>query len=152
MHHYSIEQSLGGPWVSERRLLSRLLRSAFAVAGILWILVYWIEAAHPFRHSFTIAQYQLYLFLLTLWGYDYRRQWQRVAYVLQLAHERQCIPQHIRWDDIATSGKASLFDVLRRRPSSRAWFPVSFTWLLLACSYLWLGRQVIGIVQTLGAD
>lgn len=152
MHYHSVEQLLSGPWVSERRLLNRLLRSAFALAGILWILVYWIEAEHPFHHHFAITQYQLYLFLLTLWGYDYRRQWQRVAYVFQLAHERQCILQHIRWDDIVTNGKASLFDVLRRRPSSRAWFPVLFTWFLLVCSYLWLGRQIIGVVRTLGMD
>jgi hypothetical protein len=140
------EQLIGGEWIAERRLLGRLTRTAFAIAGILWLPLLWFGIEPQERQLFSTTQYQLYLLLLTLWGYDYRRQMRRAEYVLQLAVSQAVAPQNIGWDDVLSGGRVSLFDVLRRRRGSRGWFAVVFTWCLLVGSYALLSRQVFRMV------
>ncbi|MCS6999856.1 MAG: hypothetical protein RML15_02810 [Bacteroidota bacterium] len=147
--HQRIEHTLGGSWVRERRIVGILLRLAFACAGVLWLLLPWVELDAQTRGAFTAMQYQLYLLLLTLWGYDYRRQVRRLSCVLAVADAQSCPPSQVRWEHIDQSGQSGWFDVLLRRRHSRQWFPVVFTWVLLIASYLWLGRQIVSIAQIL---
>ncbi|GIV53951.1 MAG: hypothetical protein KatS3mg039_0469 [Candidatus Kapaibacterium sp.] len=139
--------SLGEQWQQERRLLGVLLRLCFGVAGLLWIPLSLMNITADERAAYTLSQYQLYLFLLTLWGYDYRRQLKRTECVLGLANAAAVAPMQVRWEQIVAAGQASLFDVLRRRDMSQKWFPLVFTWTLLLCGYWWLGRQIVRLVE-----
>jgi hypothetical protein len=140
---------LDGSWRHERRLLGVLIRLAFGLAGLCWLPLLWLQMEGASRTAFTLTQYQLYVVLLTLWGYDYRRQLRRVECILECATKLQRLPENVTWEDIASCGCADRFDVLRRHPKSRAWFPVAFTWGLLVGAYLWLGRQIAAIVGML---
>jgi hypothetical protein len=142
-------EHLDGPWRAERRVLGLLIRIAFAIAGLSWLPILVLELDGHARISFTLGQYQLYLLLLTLWGYHYRRELGRSECVLQCALNYQRNTMIVTWDDITTCGCVDRFDVLRRRPQSRAWFPLVFTWGLLVAAYIWLGRQVVVVVGNL---
>ncbi|MCX7929303.1 MAG: hypothetical protein N2663_01065 [Chlorobi bacterium] len=141
------EHVLGGAWVAERRVLGRLVRMAFALAGMMWLPLVLVEIQPSERQSFSLVQYQVYLLLLTLWGYDFRRQLRRAECVLALARAQNVSPQLISWNDVVAGGYASLFDVLCRRHSSRGWFAVTFTWCLLVGSYALVGRQIVRIIS-----
>lgn len=137
---------LGSDWLRERRLLGIMLRLCFAVAGLLWLPLSLMSVTPAERSAYVLVQYQLYLILLTLWGYDYRRQLKRAECILALAQNASVPPSQVQWEHVVTNGAASLFDVLRRRHESRSWFPLVFTWGLLLSGYAWLVRQISQLV------
>lgn len=138
---------LGDQWVREQRLLGMLVRICFGIAGVLWLPLSLFNITPAEKTMYVQVHYQLYLVLLTLWGYDYRRQWKRTECVLELAQQAGVTPAQVRWDQVVAAGCASLFDVLRQRAESRAWFPLAFTWVLLVSSYILLGRQVLRLIE-----
>lgn len=140
---------LDGSWHHERRILGVLIRLAFGLAGLCWLPLLWLTSGGTSRTAFTLTQYQLYVVLLTLWGYDYRRQLRRIECILECAMKLQRSPESVTWADIVACGFIERFDVLRRHPKSRAWFPIAFTWGLLVGAYIWLGRQIAAVVGML---
>ena len=130
----------------QRILLRRVLMSLFSIAGLSWFLVFLpIVAMNPEKHAiFKANQYQLYLILLTLWGYDFRRQVKRLEWILQLTGKINKPASALSYSDIQTANGLSLMEVFGKHPGSSAqYFHVIFTWMLFVIAVVQIIRQMM---------
>ena len=130
----------------QRILLRRVLMSLFSIAGLSWFLVFLpIVAMTPEKHAiFKANQYQLYLILLTLWGYDFRRQVKRLEWILELCSSLNKSASALSVADIQSGNGLSKMEVFGKHTGSSAqYFHILFTWLLLIFAVLQIVRQMI---------
>lgn len=137
------------PWAHEQRLLANSVKLVFSIAGILWIPLGFVELDPDVRTMFLQRQYQLYVFLLVLWGYDWRRQLRRAECIIHMASQRQCSPENVQWNDIQNEGLSHHFDVLVPRVGMRSLVPLLLTWGTGIAAIVWLMRQVWSIAIAL---
>jgi hypothetical protein len=129
-----------------RRILRRVLMTLFSIAGLSWFLLLLPSSTiNQAKHDiFKANQYQLYLFLLTLWGYDFRRQAKRLEWLVELADSINKPIATITKADIIASGRLSLFEVFTKDTGASAqYFHIIFTWFLLVASVGQFIRQMI---------
>lgn len=130
----------------QRLLLRRVLMSLFSIAGLSWFLVFLpIVAMNPEKHAiFKANQYQLYLLLLTLWGYDFRRQVKRLEWIIDLSGKLGKQASALTYSDVKTADGLSLMEVFGKHPGSSAqYFHVIFMWMLFTCAVIQIFRQMI---------
>lgn len=130
-------------YVRQRALLTRIVRVMFALAGCMWIIKYIPQILPHDDILFTKNQYQLYLILLTLWGYDYRRELVRMKVVLGIAKEQNAAPDTITQSHIQEAQQLHRFDILSKQQRDGKWFAVLFTWLLLLLATAQILRQCL---------
>src|SRR5690349_13989472 len=90
--HSILHHSLHASFERQQQLLRRLFKVLFSVAGTMWLCVYalpddQLNVVQTFRQQ----QYQLYLLLLTLWGYSYRRESMAMTTLIRVA-ENKAVP------------------------------------------------------------
>ncbi|MBU3741095.1 MAG: hypothetical protein FGM24_02300 [Candidatus Kapabacteria bacterium] len=134
-----LHPSLAERYVSERRTYGRLLRLAFAMAGIYWIVIYCLPLdTHVQLRS---GQTFIYFVLLTLWGLDYMREQRRLTIVIQQANANGIPPESVSLSDVEQ--RASLFTMMT--PRGGGWgmiMPVFFVvgmvvgWVLIIGQYM----------------
>lgn len=145
MSEPSIQPELSALFVPSRKLLRRVLMSLFSIAGLSWFLLLLPSSTiNQAKHDiFKANQYQLYLFLLTLWGYDFRRQAKRLEWLIEYSKGKKPISE-ITKEDVILEGKLSLFEVFTKyKGSSGQYFHIIFTWFLLVVSVAQFVRQMI---------
>ncbi|MBI3258016.1 MAG: hypothetical protein HYZ54_00815 [Ignavibacteriae bacterium] len=141
----AIQPELSVLFVPSRKLLRRVLMSLFSIAGLSWFLLLLPSSTiNQAKHDiFKANQYQLYLLLLTLWGYDFRRQSKRLEWLIEFSKDRKSISE-ITKEDVTLAGKLSLFEVFTKyKGSSAQYFHIIFTWFLLIASVGQFIRQLI---------
>lgn len=127
---------------SDSRRMKSVLRTSFAIAGCLWIVAYTLHfSSSDVMTAFRLDQYQIYLVLLTLWGYQAKREAKRFAVLMRLSTESDIAVASVTSERIDESGDLGAFDVFVRR-SNGSWFPVVFTWFLLGAFLLLLVKQM----------
>jgi hypothetical protein len=99
-----LHSSIHNQYVPQRALFGRLLRLAFAFAGMFWFLLY----ALPIETHETLRSGQsvIYFILLSLWGIDYLREAKRLRIIIEIANERQCPPNDVTSQDIAAKHRS----------------------------------------------
>lgn len=138
MLHPSVSQVLD----TDTRFLKRILRVSFAIAGCLWIAAYTLHfGSSEVMTTFRLDQYQIYLVLLTLWGYQAKREAKRYRSLFRVATELGKEVTGVTLEEIVQSSSRGDFDVLRRR-SKGSWLPVLFSWLLLVLFVLLFMKQM----------
>ena len=137
--HSSVEAYLG----SQMRVYHVMLRGLFTCAGLLWILAYVFpfhqtEDMHVFKHH----QYQIYLLLLTLWGYQLKRDKNRALAIMSCAREWHKSCDEVEFEHLKAAKLDHHFDVLFHRSKSTSWFPVIFSWILALSAFVLLLMQL----------
>jgi hypothetical protein len=130
----------------ERSLLQRLIRILFSIAGISWFLLLLPpEIISPDRYIlFKSNQYQLYLVLMTLWGYDYRRESRRLAAIATVSSTLQKPVDQLNIHDLDKD--LHLFEILRLKPKAgRRHFAIWLNNGLLLVSAGMIIRQFIAL-------
>lgn len=143
-----MSKGISTSYMRELQIFRRILRLLFAIAGCMWIVKYVVH--FPDEHSmqtFVIGQYQLYLILLTLWGYDYKRESGRHGVLSLLSNKYSCSTNDVTTEHISTDNKLHLFEVLVKRTKGKGWFAFSFIWVLLILSFVQIVRQIIFLVS-----
>jgi len=146
MNPTAIQPDLSELFEPSRKLLRRILMTLFSIAGLSWFLLFLPNSAiSQAKHDlFKANQFQLYLFLLTLWGYDFRRQAKRLEWLIVFSSSIGKPIQQITKEDITQVGKLSLFEVFTKyKGSSSHYFHIFFTWFLFIASILQFLRQMI---------
>jgi len=134
-----LHASISDRYVGHRTIFLRLLRLAFAAAGMYWILLYLLPlATHAQLRS---GQSIIYFILLSLWGFDYMREQRRLTVVVQAANARNLPPRDVTLDDVASY--ASLFSMFVPRPGfTGTVLPILFStglviaWILIVRQYI----------------
>lgn len=131
-------------------ILRRCISILFALAGFSWFLL-WLpdsiaDSAH--HNSFRNGQYQVYTVLLTLWGYDYRRQSLRLNSLILLSTTLGKLPDALTVADIRQADKIHLFEIFTKHSlSTRKYFHIGFIWLLLSVAVALLVKQGVVLFQ-----
>ncbi len=131
-------------YVPQRTQYGRLLRLAFALAGMFWFLLYAMPAEE--HAAFRSGQSIIYFILLSVWGIDYLRESRRLTLVINAANTRGCAPVDVTADDVRTS---------RRSFAVIPWFDGSVhilslgMWLALAAALVLVGIQYINGITVL---
>lgn len=131
----------------ERRVIKNLLRLFFTIAGVSWFLIWFpatfsidADALMPFK----INQYQIYLILLTLWGFELKCQEKRISYILNLSTSLNKQWYHLSQDDFIRDGNTHLLEVLTKKyPENRKYMHLAFTWFLIALTIVQFARQAM---------
>ncbi len=134
LHH-----TIADRYVRERTTYGRLLRLAFSMAGIFWIVIY----ALPLETHVALRSGQtfIYFVLLTLWGLDYMREQRRLTLIIQTANTKGVTPGEVTIDDV--SARAGMFTMVTPRGSRAGLImPLFFVigmivaWVLIGGQYL----------------
>lgn len=127
---------------ADARRMKTLLRASFAIAGCLWIVAYTLHfSSGDVMTAFRLDQYQIYLVLLTVWGYQAKREVKRHAVIADLSTKLGLDVGSVTREHLADAGVLGTFDILlSRNRTSR--FPVMFTWLLFLAYLLLLAKQM----------
>ncbi|MBL7999150.1 MAG: hypothetical protein JNL32_10985 [Candidatus Kapabacteria bacterium] len=129
-------------------LLLRIIRTLFAIAGCLWIAKYVSFLLPEDRlQQFTSQQYQLYLVLLTLWGYDYRRSMQRMESVIAAASRRLLTPIDVSTEMLDEDSALHTFSIFSPLGTEKKWFSVVFTIALIVAASALLLRQILFLIS-----
>ncbi|MBS1537740.1 MAG: hypothetical protein JST20_08340 [Bacteroidetes bacterium] len=143
----AIQPELSALFEPSRKLLRRILMTLFSIAGLSWFLLLLPNSAiSQAKHdTFKANQYQLYLLLLTLWGYDFRRQAKRLEWLIVFSLSIGKPVELITKEDITVTNNLSLFEVFSKHKgsSSSQYFHIIFTWFLLIASISQFVRQMI---------
>ena len=139
-----LHESVAALYKKQFKTLQQILRALFSVAGCLWILKY----AFPFSNQetlfhFTAQQYQLYLLLLTVWGYNYKREVSRMQVLMRLSDTLDIPTHEVQSSAIGDAHELHRFDVLTKVTNDGKWFAVLFTWTLLLLSIAQIVRQLM---------
>ena len=112
----SIQPELSALFEPSRKLLRRILMTLFSIAGLSWFLLLLPNSTiSQAKHDiFKANQYQLYLLLLTLWGYDFRRQAKRLEWLIEFSSSLNKPVRLISNDDVIDAGNLSLFEVFSK--------------------------------------
>ncbi len=130
---FHLHPSFEAGFVREHTLFTRILRSYFAVAGVMWILVFILPFHNAEEHSvFRLHQYQLYVVLLSLWGYDYRREVFRLRLLAAMAARLRCTIPDIEWASLDSRTELPKFSVFVKRGLGPRWFPILFVYSFFA--------------------
>jgi hypothetical protein len=119
----------------ERRMFKNMLRLFFTVAGFSWFFIFFpnlTDLPGEKLAAFRVNQYQIYLILLTLWGFELKMQEKRLSFLLNLSSALGKKWYHITRQDVVAAGKMYLFDLFSRRAKDGTFLPVAFVWLLIA--------------------
>lgn len=130
----------------QRRVFKNLLRLFFTVAGFSWFVIFFPSLGDLPTDKFTsfrTNQYQIYLILLTLWGFELKMQEKRIAFLLNLASALGKKWYALTYRDIANAGKLYLFDLFMRKANDGSPAAVGFVWVLIALVLLQFVRQGI---------
>ncbi len=139
-----LHPSLHGLYVPQRTLYGRLLRLAFALAGMFWFMLYAMPTQQ--HATFRSGQSVIYFILLSVWGIDYLRESRRLTLVMSAANHRGCAPNEVTEDDVRSSRRA--FAVI-------PWFDGSVhilslgMWLALAAALVLVGVQYVNGITVL---
>jgi len=130
------------------RLLRRVIKTLFAIAGCMWILKYVVHFPDEISiQMFALGQYQLYLILLTLWGYDYKRESGRLKILNKISNESNCKTNEITVHQIQEYSAGKLFTVLTKQEGAGGWFTLVLIWGLLIISVFLVVKQIIFLIN-----
>lgn len=124
-------------FLQQSRMLHRCISILFGLVGCSWFLLLLPDSllTTECRSAFQVGQYKLYTVLLTLWGYEHRRQSVRYSTLLELSAAVGKMPFALTLHDIRHSGKLHLFEVFtKHKGSQRNYHHIIFVWLLLAAA------------------
>lgn len=135
----------------QRRQLKIILRVFFSIAGCSWFFVFFDSlAAMPpeAKIAFKINQYQIYLILLTLWGYELKMQERRLSYLINLSATLHKPWYKLTRDDVESDGKFHYFAVLRPIPGklSASLRSLGLLWLFIGGVLIQFLRQLFLVV------
>ncbi|MBX7153822.1 MAG: hypothetical protein K1X91_02585 [Bacteriodetes bacterium] len=130
-------------------LLRRIVKLLFAVAGCMWLVKYILQfPSETTMQAFVIGQYQLYLVLLTLWGYDYKRETGRYKALQSMCKSLNTQAENISTQDIHQANAERYFVVLTKRTDTKGgWFTIIFTWTLTVAAVVLITRQLLTILS-----
>lgn len=138
----TIHPSVAELTASDSRKMKSVLRASFGIAGCLWIVAFTLHfSSSDVMTAFRLDQYQIYLVLLTLWGYQAKREAKRLSVLMRLSTENEVSVASVTREHLEHSRDLDAFDVFVRR-SNGSWFPVVFTWFLLGAFLLLLVKQM----------
>lgn len=146
MNKSIFSENVSSVFEPQRIILRRVLMSLFSIAGLSWFLVFLpiVEMTADKHAVFKANQYQLYLILLTLWGYDFRRQVKRLEWIIDLSGKLSKQVSTITLLDISHENGLSKLEVFSKlKGSSAQYFHVGFTWFLLVSAVFQIFRQMI---------
>ncbi len=143
-----LHPSFSAIYTRQRRLFDTVLRFLFMTGGFLWIGWFFLKSDDPIDHlHFRLHQYQLYVLLLSLWGYQFRRDVRRLKLLIALASESHCNVEDVTYDAVCGHPDAKVFDVFDRRSPSSGWFAPIFTALFLLGSLSFIALQIHLIIS-----
>jgi hypothetical protein len=133
-----LHPSLHALYVPQRTLFGRLLRLAFALAGIFWFLLYAMPAEQ--HAAFRSGQSVIYFILLSLWGIDYLREAKRLAFLIRTANEKGCAPNEVVASDIGSHRRmfavVPWFDGSVHILSLGMWLALTVALILVSIQYM----------------
>lgn len=134
----------------QRKVFRNILRLCFSIAGFSWFVIMFpslLNLSLEQETLFRVNQYQIYLILLTLWGFELKMQEKRLSFLLNLAGSLGKKWYQITEKDIVEAGKASLFTVFKKPRGKGNNLHVYFIWLLMALTVVQFTRQVVVLAQ-----
>lgn len=138
LHH-----TIADRYVRERTTYGRLLRLAFSMAGIFWIVIY----ALPFETHMALRSGQtfIYFVLLTLWGLDYMREQRRLTLIIQTANTKGVTPDAVTIDDV--SARAGMFTMMTPRGSGAGLIMPLFFVIGMVVAWVLIGGQYLRAIN-----
>lgn len=130
----------------QRRVFKNMLQTFFSIAGFSWFFIFFpslLNVPEEKLMVFKINQYQIYLILLTLWGFELKMQEKRIAVLLNLASALGKKWYRITRQDILAAGKMYLFDLFTKHAKDGKFLHVGFVWLLIALTLVQFVRQAV---------
>ena len=130
----------------QRRVFKNMLRLFFTIAGFSWFFIWFpnlVELDDSRLNSFRINQYQIYLILLTLWGFELKMQEKRLSFLLNLSSSLGRKWYHITPQDVNAAGKMYLFDLFSPRSKHGHYLHIGFVWLLIILVLVQFARQAM---------
>lgn len=132
-------QQLESTFKFERRIYRTLLRSLFACAGTLWIVVWFLPNIDAnTKTTFSLLQYQMYTILLTLWGMDYKKGEWRLELLAFFGKEEIESESTVESADVIDA-----HSVFIKRSTSNRYIWYAFTWLLFMLAVIQLIRELL---------
>lgn len=132
-------------YVEHRKLFSRLLRGAFALAGVFWFLLYAMPA--DLHTEYRSTQSLIYFILLSVWGIDALRESKRLSIVCRAANQKKCSPNQVEIADVAEY--RSLFNVSTVLLNGKPQVLVVVLWGALAVAIGFIAFQYVRGVAAL---
>lgn len=130
-----------------QRLLKLLLRVCFSIAGCLWILAYTMHfSTEEVLTSFRLDQYQIYLVLLTLWGYQAKREARRMKAIIDVSESLSKPADAVTLEELSAAGGLRYFGVFQRISKQQSLFPVMLSIGLVGVFIALLCKQLILLV------
>lgn len=129
-----------------RRVFKNMLRMFFTIAGFSWFFIFFPslgDLPEDKLSAFRINQYQIYLILLTLWGFELKMHEKRISFLLNLSATLGRKWHTITRRDIGAAGKMYLFDLFSRKATDGTVLQVGFVWLLIALVMVQFVRQAV---------
>lgn len=134
----------------QRKVFKNILRLFFTVAGFSWFFVFFPSLLNLPPEQvilFRVNQYQIYLILLTLWGFELKMQEKRLSFLLNLASTLGKKWYQMTEHDIQQAGKMQLFNVFYMRFRGKKNIHIYFIWLLMALTIAQFVRQTFVLFQ-----
>ncbi|MFN4769726.1 MAG: hypothetical protein ACK5JL_06785 [Candidatus Kapaibacterium sp.] len=130
-----------------QRLLKLLLRVCFSIAGCLWILAYTMHfSTEEVLTSFRLDQYQIYLVLLTLWGYQAKREARRMKAIIDVSESLSKPADAVTLEELSAAGGLRYFGVFQRISKQQSLFPMILSIGLVVVFIALLCKQLILLV------
>ena len=130
----------------QRRVFKNMLRLFFTIAGFSWFFIFFPTLLHVPEEKlivFRVNQYQIYLILLTLWGFELKMQEKRLAFLLNLASTLGKKWYKITRQDVLDAGKMHLFDLFTKHARDGKFLHIGFIWLLIVLTLVQFVRQAM---------
>ncbi len=130
----------------QRRVFKNMLRLFFTIAGFSWFFIFFPDLGDLPENRLAVFrsnQYQIYLILLTLWGFELKMQEKRLAFLLNLAASLGRKWYTLTRQDVSAAGKMYLFDLFTRKAKDGTVLQVGFVWLLIALVLVQFVRQAV---------
>ncbi len=143
-----ISDEISALYVRNQRIFRLFLSIMFGIVGCSWFLLLLpdsIVSAH--KHDlFRLGQFELYVLLLTLWGYDYRCETTRLAWLITTSSEMNKPANYIALNDVITADKLHIFEMfVKHGNSNRNYFHIVFRWALILAILTLFIRQWINL-------
>lgn len=128
----------------QRRVFKNMLRLFFTIAGFSWFFVFFpslLELPPERLNTFRVNQYQIYLILLTLWGFELKMQEKRLSFLVNHASALGKKWYRITRQDVIQARKIYLFDLFTKHTSDGKYLHIGFIWLLIFLTLVQFVRQ-----------
>jgi hypothetical protein len=96
--------------------------------------------------SFRLDQYQIYLVLLTLWGYQAKREARRMKAIIDVSESLSKPADAVTLEELSAAGGLRYFGVFQRISKQQSLFPVVLSIGLVVVFIALLCKQLILLV------